>query len=204
MEGKDGAKSVELSVGEAKKEDGGVASSAEGASKIALNDAEHLIDVINGELVQMKNDAWSDMKQTEEVVDALSQRTSESFQETQSKLRERVNSMKDVTAKVSSVTQSFFEPVPLHIPLERRLQTLAIMLWVVIFMFPGMLIFYAISALLLLHKYTAMAIAPYLLWTVTVDRKTPCTGTRKPVLRDLKIWKYMAQFFPAKLVKTVS
>jgi len=44
-------------------------------------------------------------------------------------------------------------------------------------------------------------VGPYLIWIWVLDRSTPSKGGRPiPFLRKLKIWKYISEYFPAKVI----
>ncbi|KAG7222810.1 hypothetical protein INR49_016062 [Caranx melampygus] len=89
---------------------------------------------------------------------------------------------------------------PLDVPLNRRLQTASVLQWV--FSFLGLaptcifLFFY-----LLFTRYWLISVL-YAVWWL-FDYDTPARGGRRvPFLCGLKMWDYMRDYFPIKLVKT--
>lgn len=87
---------------------------------------------------------------------------------------------------------------PLRIPLERRVQTAA-----VVFMLAVPLCTALAAVGLLLHPLTRPAFLAYVLWTLTLDRATPSRGGRVVrALRRLPVWIAVAQYFPTRLVMT--
>ncbi|XP_034540020.1 2-acylglycerol O-acyltransferase 2 [Notolabrus celidotus] len=89
---------------------------------------------------------------------------------------------------------------PLHTPLHRRLQTAAVLQWV--YSFLGLaptcifLFFY-----LLFTRFWLVSVLYAVWWFFDYD--TPARGGRRvPYLCSLKIWDYMRDYFPIKLVKT--
>ncbi|XP_023197571.1 2-acylglycerol O-acyltransferase 2 [Xiphophorus maculatus] len=89
---------------------------------------------------------------------------------------------------------------PVDVPLIRRLQTAAVVQWV--FSFLGLaptciiLFFY-----LLFTRFWLISVLYAIWWYYDFD--TPARGgRRKPVLLGLKLWGYMRDYFPIKLVKT--
>ncbi|TKS83793.1 2-acylglycerol O-acyltransferase 2-A [Collichthys lucidus] len=89
---------------------------------------------------------------------------------------------------------------PLQTPLHRRLQTAAVLQWV--FSFLGLaptcilLFFY-----LLFTRFWLISVLYAVWWFFDYD--TPSRGGRRvPFLCGLKIWDYMRDYFPVKLVKT--
>lgn len=93
------------------------------------------------------------------------------------------------------------EFAPLRIPLKRRLQTFAITLHLCFFLvFP--FIFMFLSIILLFTPLAPIPIA-YFLWIFWWDRLTPERGGRRSeMLRRLKFWHLVRDYFPISLVKT--
>ncbi|XP_053572088.1 2-acylglycerol O-acyltransferase 2 [Bombina bombina] len=94
----------------------------------------------------------------------------------------------------------WIEFAPINIPLSRRLQTAAVLQWT--FSFIAMahccLIFYA---LLLTSKYWFIALL-YGIW-LFMDWETPSRGGRRSEwVRSWTVWRYFADYFPIKLVRT--
>ena len=93
------------------------------------------------------------------------------------------------------------EFAPLFIPLERRIQTLCTLQWVITFLLGGFGCL-AIAMFLLFTKYYWITLL-YLIWYY-YDKDTPERGGRTVNwVRSLTLWKKMSQYFPAKLHKTV-
>lgn len=91
---------------------------------------------------------------------------------------------------------------PLRIPLYRRLQTLAVVLYFYSFYF-GALLGVGVILLLLFSSYYPIALL-YLGWAYLWDSGTPSHGGRRSnFMRSLKIWKYFRDYFPIQLIKTV-
>ncbi|XP_054168762.1 2-acylglycerol O-acyltransferase 1-like [Oppia nitens] len=93
------------------------------------------------------------------------------------------------------------EFAPINIPIERRLQTLAVLYYCCEFLLIGFL-----SLLLLINliftKYYYLSIL-YFMWFI-YDRKVCNQGGRLSVwARNWTIWRYFVNYFPLKLVKTV-
>ncbi|XP_070159400.1 diacylglycerol O-acyltransferase 2 [Polyergus mexicanus] len=95
---------------------------------------------------------------------------------------------------------------PLNIPLERRLQTLMVAIWIFITPF-GDFWGYILTAYLLLYTQTIRYfVLLYFLW-MYYDRETCNRGGRSNSLtkriRNSVFWRYFCNYFPLKLVKTV-
>lgn len=95
---------------------------------------------------------------------------------------------------------------PLNIPLERRLQTLVIAIWILVFPF-GDFWGYIITAYLLLYTQTLRYfMLLYFLW-MYYDWNTCDRGGRSyswiSRMRNNVVWRYFCNYFPLKLVKTV-
>ena len=93
------------------------------------------------------------------------------------------------------------EFAPFQLPLERRLQTLAVTLHMCFFLvFP--IIVLMCSPILLFTPLAPIPLA-YFLWLFWWDRQTPERGGRwSDFLRQLKFWHYVRDYFPISLVKT--
>ena len=92
---------------------------------------------------------------------------------------------------------------PLLIPLERRLQTLSVLLWISSYLTTGLL---SSTAMYLLMSTSYWWITPMYLTWIVYDLQTCNNGGRKCFLvnwmKNSKIWKLYANFFPITLVKT--
>ncbi|KAF0038691.1 hypothetical protein F2P81_009175 [Scophthalmus maximus] len=89
---------------------------------------------------------------------------------------------------------------PIDVPLQRRLQTATVLQWV--YSFLGLaptcifLFFY-----LLFTRYWLISVLYFVWWFIDYD--TPGRGGRRvPLLCGLKLWGYMRDYFPIKLIKT--
>ncbi|XP_030772848.1 2-acylglycerol O-acyltransferase 1 [Rhinopithecus roxellana] len=92
------------------------------------------------------------------------------------------------------------EFAPLNIPLARRLQTVAVLQWVLYFMLLGQMSI-AITVMLIIHNYWFLYI-PYLTW-LYFDRHTPEQGGRRSSwIKNWTIWKHFKDYFPIHLIKT--
>ena len=86
---------------------------------------------------------------------------------------------------------------PVLIPLERRLQTLAVLWYVVLFVFSP----YVIPLVMIFTRLIWLA-PLYLIW-LAYDWKSPQRGSYpKNWFRDRAIWRYFRDYFPIRLVKT--
>ena len=85
---------------------------------------------------------------------------------------------------------------PICVPLERRLQTAAVL--VLMLLFPALIL----SNLLFVVFWVFLGppYLIYLLWFIFADRETPQRGGRAPIGRTLRIWKLFRGYFPADLV----
>lgn len=90
---------------------------------------------------------------------------------------------------------------PLNIPFSRRMQTLCTFQWVCTFLFGGFgCLFFSVYLLFTRFYWIPLL---YLVWYY-YDRNTPETGGHNVrIFRDNPIWRKMAEYFPAKLHKTV-
>lgn len=88
----------------------------------------------------------------------------------------------------------------LHVPLHRRLETLAVFQWMATFLYLGLTCF-TISVLLI---FTPLFIVPlaYLAWYV-YDFRTPERGGRRiEWVRNWRVWRYCRNYFPISLHRT--
>ncbi|KYN11146.1 2-acylglycerol O-acyltransferase 2-B [Trachymyrmex cornetzi] len=95
---------------------------------------------------------------------------------------------------------------PLNVPLEKRLQTLAVAIWIAIFIF-GPFGGYLIAVYLLYYTETiCFVMLLYFLW-MYYDWDTCYRGGRSEFwtrwTRNNAFWRYFCNYFPLKLVKTV-
>jgi 1-acyl-sn-glycerol-3-phosphate acyltransferase len=93
------------------------------------------------------------------------------------------------------------EVAPLHVPWERRMETVAVFVWIGSFIFgaPSGLIFLVYLTLYTRFWWIALL---YLAWFV-YDRETVNRGGRRvDWVRNWKIWKRYRNYFPVTMVKT--
>ncbi len=117
--------------------------------------------------------------------------------------------------EISPKSKSFLglEFAPLDIPMERRLQTLGAIWWLFHLFFWSFvvypLIFLLIVATLIyvpstIPKITIITLViGYLAWMWIIDWDVIHTGSRRSdFVRNWRIWKWLNEYFPIKLVKT--
>ncbi|KAM4677796.1 2-acylglycerol O-acyltransferase 2-like [Discoglossus pictus] len=101
---------------------------------------------------------------------------------------------------VSATMVMWIQFAPLKIPLSRRLQTAAVLQWTFSFLAMAHCCL-AIFALLLISKYWYLALL-YGIW-LYIDWETPSRGGRRSDwVRRWTVWRYFAEYFPIKLVRT--
>ncbi|KAI2801885.1 2-acylglycerol O-acyltransferase 1 [Blomia tropicalis] len=89
---------------------------------------------------------------------------------------------------------------PLRIPIRRRLQTLAVFYFCAQFLFLGFVYTIGMGSLMFTEYYWITLL--YLFWFI-YDRKASYQGGhRRSWMRNLSAWKYFADFFPVKLMRT--
>ncbi|XP_007964633.3 2-acylglycerol O-acyltransferase 1 [Chlorocebus sabaeus] len=92
------------------------------------------------------------------------------------------------------------EFAPLNIPLARRLQTVAVLQWVLYFVLLGQMSI-AVTVMLIIHNYWFLYI-PYLTW-LYFDWHTPEQGGRRSSwIKNWTLWKHFKDYFPIHLIKT--
>lgn len=86
---------------------------------------------------------------------------------------------------------------PLSVPLKRRLQTAAVLLWIVMvpFLFT---VFFFLATYPVLRPF----IAAYLIYA-NLDPSPEMGGRTSNFVRGWPLWRYLRDYFPIKLVKTV-
>lgn len=89
---------------------------------------------------------------------------------------------------------------PWHVPLERRLQTLAVLFHVWTFIFMG----FSSLLLLIILMFTPVWYIPllYLMWYVYDFNQSSRGGRRREWVRKLPLWNWFRDYFPIKLIKT--
>ncbi|XP_027704074.1 2-acylglycerol O-acyltransferase 2 [Vombatus ursinus] len=89
---------------------------------------------------------------------------------------------------------------PLSVPLERRLQTLAVVHWIFSFLVLGV-VCTVIFIGLLFTRFWFLSILYSAWWYL--DRDTPRKGGRQSqTIKQWRVWKYLADYFPISLIKT--
>ncbi|XP_036987411.2 2-acylglycerol O-acyltransferase 2 [Artibeus jamaicensis] len=89
---------------------------------------------------------------------------------------------------------------PLFVPWEHRLQTLAVLQWIVCFLLMGQVCVLVFIGLLFTRFWLFSVL--YAAWWY-LDRDKPWKGGRPcQVIRDWVAWRYMKDYFPVSLVKT--
>ena len=93
--------------------------------------------------------------------------------------------------------------VPLRVPIERRLQTLAVMFYCSMFMvFPFLSIVLAIFLLFTPLFWLSLGYFAWIFYDTKI-RHTPSRGGRRwEAYRRSKLWHYFRDYFPIELVKT--
>ncbi|NXN95534.1 MOGT2 acyltransferase, partial [Rhinopomastus cyanomelas] len=92
------------------------------------------------------------------------------------------------------------EFAPRSLPLQRRLQTAAVVQWVFSFLCLAQCCAALFVALLFTRLWLLSAL--YAAWWL-LDRERPCQGGRRVhFIRNCVVWKYMRDYFPITLVKT--
>lgn len=90
---------------------------------------------------------------------------------------------------------------PLNTPLQRRLQTLAVVVWFVTFVFGGFIAWAALALAALYTRFWWLVLA-YLAY-MYLDRHTSEQGGRRSKLvRGSVAWRFFCDYFPITLVKT--
>ncbi|ORZ40020.1 diacylglycerol acyltransferase [Catenaria anguillulae PL171] len=85
---------------------------------------------------------------------------------------------------------------PLNVPMHRRRQTVGVLSWLLL-----LPISISLFLLCLYFTYTRALALAYLTWILFWDQSPETGGRRSSLIRRLKIWKWMRDFFPVVLVK---
>ncbi|NXK67662.1 MOGT2 acyltransferase, partial [Sylvietta virens] len=92
------------------------------------------------------------------------------------------------------------EFAPRSVPLQRRLQTAAVVQWIFSFLCLAQCCIAAFIALLFTRFWLVSVL--YAAWWL-IDRETPRKGGRRiNILRKCIVWRYMRDYFPITLMKT--
>ncbi|XP_054721576.1 2-acylglycerol O-acyltransferase 1-like [Uloborus diversus] len=92
------------------------------------------------------------------------------------------------------------EFAPLMIPIERRLQTASVFYYCTNFLFFGFAMLF-LNFYLLFTSYFFIPLS-YLIWYIYDRKRSSQGGRRSDWFRRLPMWKYFADYFPIKMVKT--
>lgn len=94
------------------------------------------------------------------------------------------------------------EFAPLYLPLKRRLQTLAVLFYVLLFLQAFSIIGFFLFFYILFTKFYWISLL-YAFWYY-IDFDRPFSGGRKVSWsRSWSIWRHFRDYFPIKLIKTV-
>lgn len=135
-----------------------------------------------------------DLEKTEEVIKETNDQTT------------LVQSEEGRFTKMMSKSWKLFglEFAPIVLPLERRLQTLAVIMWLWLALCLGSCATGVLGYMLVYTQFWWIPLA-YFTWMIA-DRKSPQQGGRsakvKEWVRGWSLWKYYANYFPIRLVKT--
>jgi hypothetical protein len=94
------------------------------------------------------------------------------------------------------------EFAPLNIPLERRKQTFAVMFFVWLFLQGLSLLGFILFVYLLFTRFFWIS-GLYAVWYYLDRDRCHTGGRRNKWVREWRLWKYLADYFPVELVKTV-
>ncbi|XP_036894291.1 2-acylglycerol O-acyltransferase 2 [Sturnira hondurensis] len=89
---------------------------------------------------------------------------------------------------------------PLYVPWERRLQTLAVLQWIVSFLIISQLSIFVFIGLLFTRFWLFSVL--YAVWWYLDGDNTGKGGWRSEVSKEWTVWGYMKDYFPVSLVKT--
>ncbi|XP_078514659.1 2-acylglycerol O-acyltransferase 2 [Lissotriton helveticus] len=92
------------------------------------------------------------------------------------------------------------EFAPLSTPLERRLQTAAVIQWVYSFLALAQTCA-AIFTFLLFTRFWLISVLYGIWWFTDLDTPTK-GGRRSPLIKQSVVWRYMRNYFPVSLIKT--
>lgn len=99
-----------------------------------------------------------------------------------------------------------FAPGLLTLSRKRRLETLSVISWFIIFIAFPMISYGLILIMFLippLWVFLFTFVIPYLIWMWLFDMKTPSRGARPSKwVRNWTMWKHFNNYFPVKLVKS--
>ncbi|CAE6455938.1 unnamed protein product [Rhizoctonia solani] len=85
---------------------------------------------------------------------------------------------------------------PRHVPRARRLQTAAVCIWALLIPLCLSAFFFCCS-LPMLWPF----LIPYLIWALAFDESPAKGGRPKQWFRRWRVWKYFAEYYPARIVK---
>ena len=90
---------------------------------------------------------------------------------------------------------------PLNVPINRRLQTFAVWTWGMLFLLLGPITLFTLYKFLFTDYLWPLSVA-YIAWYIYDLDTCNRGGRRNNYLRDARLWKYYAKYFPVKLIKT--
>ena len=95
------------------------------------------------------------------------------------------------------------EFAPLNIPMARRIQTLVVVWYVLVFtLWPYTCIAFIVGLLFTRFYWLSLAYIAWVFYDVAVLETSSHGGRRWEWLRHAKIWHYLRDYFPAELIKT--
>ncbi len=103
-------------------------------------------------------------------------------------------------AMIKDLTDKMKPFLPREVPMHRRRQTAAVVLFLFFIPLSGLCILLTLY-LLYLNVYTRTVMILYLVYIYLIDN-APQTGKRTPFARDWKFWTWFRDYFPVDLHKT--
>jgi len=96
------------------------------------------------------------------------------------------------------------EFAPANIPLERRLQTFAVLYWISSILFQGLLVTIVLLYLFIYTSYWWISVlyATWLVYDLDTCNRGGRTGWWLSFVRGWKLWEHYKNFFPVKMIKT--
>ncbi|KAG0285106.1 diacylglycerol O-acyltransferase 1 [Linnemannia gamsii] len=85
---------------------------------------------------------------------------------------------------------------PLRMPFKRRLQTLAVLTWISAIAVSLSLFFFLCT-----YKYLWPLVIAYLTWVLMFDKAPEKGGRRVQWLRNRRLWRHFAEYYPMTLIK---
>ena len=95
------------------------------------------------------------------------------------------------------------EFAPLFIPTSRRLQTASVMWYCCMFnILPVLYILVFLALLVTPLFFVSLGYATFIIYDVFIKKTSSRGGRRKRWMRNLAMWRYFKDYFPARLIKT--